>query len=776
MRIGREIVFGGLCLLLAFIPLPYGGVEEGAIFIFEAGVFVIAGVYAAGSLGTAFRRKRGMDGSGYGERERCREAGGEAAGRVPWPVKALIAVFLGLSVWQIVPLPRGIVEILSPRIVEIKGGGAWNSLSLAPSLSLYELLKYAAYAVFGYLVYVQARSKRKVRILVFVMMASGVFQALYGLAEYFGGTHRIFGWKNVYYPSAAFGTFVNRNHYSAFLEMMLALSIGYLLARADFFALKPGLSLREKLVWFGQERLQKTIIAGIVPVVLGVGIIFSWSRSGVFVFLAALLTMLVLVSWAGKRGAENGGRRNAGAADGAGGGLGGKARSRRLIRTVFVGVAGIALMLGISPLLERFSVDRVLHEGRPLLYKFTGDVIRAFPLSGVGLGCYTYGYNMFKARYTPGRTTHAHNDYLEALAESGLPGGAALIAAGLAALAVMTARWLRRRDNFVRGVVLGCIAGNVGILIHSFTDFSLRMPANAAYLVALYALGLGTVVLRQPREWDGRADGSGNWIGSGAGAGEKEKAGAEDADRETARKALRRAKRTGMFKAVGLAAGLLSILVLVVKENMGFVWLGKYEAVRTRLAGEGRSLMSGFAELDRLLGRAARWSGHPRFFEEQGRLYIEMAVAENESEAPERRDAFLERAEEAIRRRIERNPADAFAYYDMSRIYLLYNFPLLTYQDAARRYLRRALAFKPHDLFLNVEAVYKFGVMWDGLSDEEKAWMFGQMRSVWPVNEDRFYPSLVERWRREVKNLDRLKEILRLDAEVWSRAARFLPG
>ena len=715
MRLSREIPFGGLCLLFVFIPLPYGGIEEWAIFIFEAGVFVIAGVYAAGRLGTAFRRNRGWDGRGG--------AGGEAEGRVPWPIKALIAVFLALSLWQIIPLPRGLVEILSPRIVGIKGGGAWISLSLSPSLSLYELLKYAAYAVFGYLVYVQVRSKKKVRILVYVMMASGVFQAFYGLAEYFGGSHMIFGWKNIYYHESAFGTFVNRNHYSAFLEMMLALSIGHLLARADFFEMKRGLSLKEKILWFGQERLQKTIIAAIVPVVLGVGIVFSWSRTGVFVFLAALLTMIILVSWAG-------------------GGRDGERRSRRLIRTVFAGVAGIALMLGIAPLFERFSADRVLSEGRPLLYKFTGDVIRVFPLSGVGLGCYLYGYDMFEAEYTPGRTTHAHNDYLEVLAESGLPGGAALIAAGLAALAVMAARWLKRRDNFVRGIVLGCIAGIVGILIHSFTDFSLRMPANAAYLVALYALGLRVVGLRETWERDGRTDG----------------------------------RSAGMLKAAGTAAGLIVLLFLVVKENMGFVWLEKYESARTRLASDGRSLMSGFTELDRLLEKAAQWSQNPRFFQEQSRLYLDMAVAENESDAPERRDAYLDRAEAAIRRRIERNPADAFAYYDLSRVYLLYNYPILTYQDATRRYLRRALTFKPADLFLNVETVYHFGLMWDTLSEEEKAWMFGQIRSVWPVNEDRFYPGLVECWRREVKNLDRLKNILRLDPEIWHRAARFLPG
>ena len=514
------------------------------------------------------------------------------------------------------------------------------------------------------------------------------------------------------------------------------------------------MSLREKILWFGQERLQKTIIAAVPPVIMGVGIIFSWSRTGVFVFLMALLTMIVLVTWAGRGGAD----ADSGGSGKAGGGAaeGGKRRSRRLIRTVFAGVAAIVLALGISPLIERFSADRVLSEGRPLLYKFTGDLIRAFPLSGVGLGCYLYGYNMFETEYTPGRTTHAHNDYLEVLAESGLNGGVALIGAGIVGLAVMAAGWLRRRDNFVRGVVLGCIAGIAGIMIHSFTDYSLRMPANAIYLVAIYALGFKVVKLRRV-DWGAEAE-------EAAAAEETEGGGAG---------------RTGVFKAAGWAAGwavgLVAFLVLVVKENMGFVGLGEYEAARAGLARDARSLMSGFAELDRLLGKAARWSSNPRFSEEQGRLYIEMAIAENESDAPGKRDAYLDRAEEAIRRRIAANPADAMAYYDMSRVYLLYNYPLLTYQDAVLRYTRRALDFKPADRFLNVDVVYRYCVLWDGLSEDDKAWMFGRMRTVWPVNEEKFYPGIVDRWRRETGDLGVLKDILRSDTEVWGRAARFFP-
>lgn len=110
----------------------------------------------------------------------------------------------------------------------------------------------------------------------------------------------------------------------------------------------------------------------------------------------------------------------------------------------------------------------------------------------------------------------------------------------------------------------------------------------------------------------------------------------------------------------------------------------------------------------------------------------------------------------------------------MSRVSLLCNSPLLTRQDAARRDLRRALVFKPHVMFPNVEAAYGFGANWGGTGREERAWMFDETRSVRPVNSGRIYRGLVQSWRREVKDLDKLKEIRRLDPEVWTRASPFL--
>ncbi|MGA2585543.1 MAG: O-antigen ligase family protein [Candidatus Aminicenantales bacterium] len=657
-------------------------------------------------------------------------------------IKALIGLFFVIGAIQLVPLPTALLKAISPHTAGLYESLARDgilaardsvgrTLSLSPVLSIYELLKYLCYGIFAYLVYAHIRSRKETRVFVLVMLAVGVFESLYGLEEYFGGTFRIFGWKNIYYSGNAFGTFVNRNHFSGFLEMILALSIGYLLARADFFSMMRGLSLREKIVWFGQEKLQKTIIAGIIPVILGVGIVFSRSRSGIFIFLASLLIMIVFISLSGGRREANGTYRSR--------------RLRRIISAVFALVAGIAIWIGLAPVLERFSPDLIESEGRPILYKYTLDVIQKYPVFGVGSGSYLYGYNMAEREYTPTLKTHAHNDYLEVLAESGVAGGGALIAAGLAALALMGARWTKRRDYFVKGVMLGCIAGISGMLIHSFTDFGLRMPANAAFFVALYALGLRAGMLRSSNE-------------------PVHEESPERVSGFQGRKAM----------TVLMAAGTILLMILVIKHNMGFLYLNQFKAARAKLAENGRSLMSGYAELDSLLKKAVRWSGSPQFYEEQGRFYLEMAMAENTSGNPQKREAYLDLSREAQAERIRRNPADAFAYYDMSRVYMFSNFPLLIYQDKARFYMRKALDFKPHDQFLNVNVVYNFLLQWAGLSEEEKAFVFKTLKTVWPVDAEKFYPALIQRWKRDIKDLNALRDILRLDPDVWKTSIRFL--
>jgi O-antigen ligase len=468
------------------MPLPFGGTEQWAVFVFEAGTLLLFVAYLF-----AIKKKRGATERETPPREQEKtDVQDDRKNHFPLFPKILLAVFFGFSVFQLIPLPQPFLKVFSPRLFEIYKGSisaglteladkTWHSVSFSPVLSVFELVKLICYGLFAWLVFKCVRRKEQIEVFVWVMMAGAVFQAFYGLAEYFSGTNTIFGFKNRWYVGSATGTFINRNHFSAFLEMVFALCVGYLLAKADFFSLKKGIPLKQKILWFGQERLQKAIIFGLISILIGVGIFFSRSRGGILSFFGAFFLMIISLSVTGVDKKERISREK---------------RFARIVRTVTLIIIFSVLLIGIKPILERFSLEVLEAEGRPILYKNTIELIKDYPLSGTGLGTYIHAYTKYEQKYVRGITDHAHNDYLEVLAESGLVGGGCLIAAAFGALGWLFVKWGRRRDYFVKGIGLGCLAGIAAILIHSLSDFSMRMPANAVYFVSLYALAARTVM------------------------------------------------------------------------------------------------------------------------------------------------------------------------------------------------------------------------------------------------------------------------------------------
>ena len=471
-----NIVFWGLCATLIFLPLPFGSVEKWSIFAFEAATLVLFTVYWVGRNFFSNNKSRHED-----------------VRRVPLLFKVFLSVFMGVAVIQLIPLPHFLLKFLSPQTykiyksipvegLDVLGNNGWNTLSFAPNLSLHELIKYVCLLLFGFLVLRCVKSKKDIEVFVVVMIASAVFQSFYGLIELFGGSGRIFGYENRWNAGSAFGTYINRDHFSGFLEMVFPLCIGYLLAKADFFFMRKDFSLKEKIVWFSQERLQKSIILGSISVLIGLGIFFSRSRSGISIFFITIFLMFIAISAAGGRKSEINTR---------------KKRYRRIIRTVALVILFSVLLIGIKPIIKRFSWERLTRESRPIYYKNTIDLIKSFPLWGTGPGTYVYAYPMFEKVDSSGILSHAHNDYLEVLAESGIGGGGCLILLAILAVGYLFLRWMRRSDYLVKGIVLGCTAGIVSLLIHSLSDFNLRIPANAVYFVTLYMLGLSAVNLKR---------------------------------------------------------------------------------------------------------------------------------------------------------------------------------------------------------------------------------------------------------------------------------------
>ena len=110
------------------------------------------------------------------------------------------------------------------------------------------------------------------------------------------------------------------------------------------------------------------------------------------------------------------------------------------------------------------------------------------PIAGWGLGTFPTVYPSYRSFYTNLFINAAHNDYAQLLVETGLLGFGLMLwfVVCLFRNGIPTSRrWEFQWDAAVSfAALLGC----TGILFHSFVDFNLQMPANAALFYLLCGL------------------------------------------------------------------------------------------------------------------------------------------------------------------------------------------------------------------------------------------------------------------------------------------------
>jgi O-antigen ligase len=110
------------------------------------------------------------------------------------------------------------------------------------------------------------------------------------------------------------------------------------------------------------------------------------------------------------------------------------------------------------------------------------------PVWGWGLGTFPTVYPSYRTFYTDLFVNEAHNDYAQLLVETGLLGFGLMLwfLLRLYRNGLPTSRrWEFRWDG---AVSLAALLGCTGILLHSFVDFNLQVPANAAMFYVLCGL------------------------------------------------------------------------------------------------------------------------------------------------------------------------------------------------------------------------------------------------------------------------------------------------
>jgi O-antigen ligase len=167
-----------------------------------------------------------------------------------------------------------------------------------------------------------------------------------------------------------------------------------------------------------------------------------------------------------------------------------------------------ALALAVRPIRER-AIETMtaarsgnIHEalsGRTVAWRAAWRMFKDRPLLGVGPGCYKFQYfdkrveivrdDPQMAYVAPLNFGEAHNDHLQVLAETGLPGFAIFLFANLAVAAVSlkSAPHDDARARFARTIALPAV---VGLFITAIAQFPIELAAPRITYLFAYALCL----------------------------------------------------------------------------------------------------------------------------------------------------------------------------------------------------------------------------------------------------------------------------------------------
>jgi O-antigen ligase len=152
-----------------------------------------------------------------------------------------------------------------------------------------------------------------------------------------------------------------------------------------------------------------------------------------------------------------------------------------LVALVLAG--GLVAWLGIGQVIQRFSVihNPEVTEGQRLsMAKSAYHIFKDHPWIGTGVGTMVSVYPAYETAYNGTIVDHVHDDHFEWLAETGSLG----IICWLSFIVLLAVYGIKNvsahQDSVVRAVQLGTLVGCVGLLVHSFVDFNLHIPANAS--------------------------------------------------------------------------------------------------------------------------------------------------------------------------------------------------------------------------------------------------------------------------------------------------------
>jgi O-antigen ligase len=331
-------------------------------------------------------------------------------------------------------------------------------ITVVPFLTRIELLKFSALLALFFLCVQSFRTRAHWHGFIWFLLILGFAVSLFGILQHFTFNGKIYWVRELRYGGIPFGPYVNRNHFAGLMELLIPPGIATLILR-------------------GERRDQLPLIT--LFTLLPIGALFlSASRGGIMSFFAEMGFLVILIFL----------RR--------------REKKGLLAGAIIVTLAAILVSwLGIGTALERFASYKKLEvsEGaRVEMLHGTWHIFLDHPIIGTGLGTLQEVFPLYETIYTGLIVNHSHNDYAEALAETGVIGGLCwlvfLILLFWKGWKILAVEQEARNFAYHAGALVACL----GLLVHATVDFNFHIPSNALIFLLQAALATCAMPLAPP--------------------------------------------------------------------------------------------------------------------------------------------------------------------------------------------------------------------------------------------------------------------------------------
>jgi len=405
----------------------------------------------------------------------------------PWcitvfiPAKEMVAEFLvilGLMFWGLKIIGKEKLKFIStPLNFPILSFVSICVLSLIWSNSFFTSLKELPLFLAGPLLYFiitnNINDERQInRILDILLIVGGLF-GIYGIFQYKGIDFSF--WAHNIGRQQVFGLFGNVNFFAEYLIIPLPIAVSLFLVSQNKF---------------------KKILLLIGIVAMGASLTFTFTRGSYLSFGVSLIFMffLFLIS-RGKNFIKN---------------------NKKIFIIILVAIIVITFLFviptplnksgtAIEKIKSRISISQLTQDSsikrRIATWKFTGMMIKDYPLLGSGIGTYQYNTLRYQAEffaqgenrslYPHGFADKAHNEYLQLWAELGVIGLGIFIWLMISYFNCGIKMLRKIKDEYRQGIIIGLMGAVAAVLVDGIFGFPLHLPAT----VVLFWLALGLTVV-----------------------------------------------------------------------------------------------------------------------------------------------------------------------------------------------------------------------------------------------------------------------------------------